>query len=379
MRILYVVEYFPPHLGGAETLFGNAVAELVRRGHEVTVITIATAERAPRREVWNGANVIRIPVPQQIDRYAFMFAALPAVLRHARKADLIHTSIFTPAIPAWIAAKIFRKPVVITVHDLFLETWRHFLGINAISVFGHKLFERALMRLPFDHYLPVTNFTAQRVIRVNGRASQTTVAYPPLDYSLWHPGYQARPLRSELQLPAGTFVYLYFGRPGITKGVEHLVDAAAIVRREVPDSRLVMLLSREPVKRRRDVLARIARSGLTDHIIVLPSQPGPDLPSYLLAANCVVVPSISEGFGYSAVEAASIGCHLITTTGHAVEEVLRGHATFVPPCDPTALAEAVVAVAHGAPKPPPPLPRFTADAHVNVLEEVYARVLSAAR
>ena len=143
----------------------------------------------------------------------------------------------------------------------------------------------------------------------------------------------------------------------------------------MPDSRLVMLLSKEPVTRRKHVLERIERAGLQDHVIVMPSQPGAELPSYLLAADCVVVPSISEGFGYSAVEAATIGCHVVATTGHAVEEVLAGHATFVPPCDAQALADAIVAVGSGLPKPPPVPMRFTAAAHVDVLEKVYERVL----
>ena len=357
-------------------MFGNAVEELVRRGYKVTVITIDTAERAPRRENWRGADVIRIPVPQSIDRYVFLFRALPSVLRHGRGADLIHTSIFTPAVPAWIASKLLRKPVVITVHDLFIETWDRFPGISRFSVFSHRLFEKRLLRLPFAHYLPVSKFTAERAISLNGKREITTVAYPPLDYTFWHPGHNARPLKRELGLSDDTFVYLYYGRPGITKGVEYLVQAAYIVRRKLPDSRLVMLLSREPVARRKRVLAQIERMGLKDHIIVLPSQPGSELPSYLLGADCVVIPSITEGFGYSAVEAATIGCHVVATRGHAVEEVLEGHATFVPRMNAEGLAEGIVAVANGAPKPPVVPMRFTTEAHVDTLEEIYERVMT---
>ncbi len=379
ISILYVVEYFPPHIGGAETLFGQAVDELARRGHAVTVVTIRTVENAPRREVRGNVTILRLPAPESIDRYVFMIRALPTVLAKARTADLIHTSIFTPGVPSWIAARLLRKPCVITVHDLFLETWERFPGIGRLSMRAHRWFEKTLMRLPFDHYLSVTNFSAGRSIRINGRADITTVTNPPLDYGFWHPGYSARPLRRQLGLPDDTFLYLYFGRPGITKGVEYLVEAADLVRRRLPNSRLVMLLSQYPVARRRNVLSLIERRGLGDHIVVLPSQPGAELPSYLLAANVVVVPSISEGFGYSAVEAATIGCHVIATTGHASEEVLAGHATFVPPCNADALADAIVGVAEGRIAQPPVVPpRFTASAHVDILESVYQRALGRA-
>jgi glycosyltransferase involved in cell wall biosynthesis len=379
ISVLYVVEYYPPHIGGAETLFGQAVEELARRGHKVTVVTIRTVEKAPRLEVHGNVTILRLPAPESIDRYFFMFRALPRVIAEARNVDLIHTSIFTPGVTSWITARLLRKPCVITIHDLFLETWERFPGIGRLSMRAHRWFEKTLMRLPFDHYLPVTNFSAGRSIRVNGRADITTVANPPLDYDFWHRGYTARPLRRELGLAEDTFVYLYFGRPGITKGVEHLVEAANLVRHRLPNSRLVMLLSQYPVARRANVLAMIDRLGLRDHLVVLPSQPGAELPSYLLAANVVVVPSISEGFGYSAVEAATIGAHVIATTGHASEEVLAGHATFVPPCDATALAEAIVGVAEGRIAQPPVVPpRFTATKHVDILESVYQRVLERA-
>jgi D-inositol-3-phosphate glycosyltransferase len=39
MRILFVLEYYAPHVGGAETLFQNLCEGLTARGHVVDVIT----------------------------------------------------------------------------------------------------------------------------------------------------------------------------------------------------------------------------------------------------------------------------------------------------------------------------------------------------
>ena len=104
------------------------------------------------------------------------------------------------------------------------------------------------------------------------------------------------------------------------------------------------------------------------------SVPREKLPSYLLGARCVVVPSISEGFGYSAVEAAALGCRVIATSGHATEELLDGIATFVPPRDPQALAAAIIDALRN-PTPPPPLERrFTAEAHAQQVIEIYSRI-----
>ena len=73
------------------------------------------------------------------------------------------------------------------------------------------------------------------------------MAYPAVDYDFWDRGRHApRPLKRQLRLGPEAFVYLYFGRPGVSKGLEFLLPAAALVRERLPASRLVMLLARDP-------------------------------------------------------------------------------------------------------------------------------------
>ena len=70
-RILFITPYFPPEKGAAQTRIGETALKLVRRGHEVTVLTTLPNypkgfvfpgyERGQRREEnWNGVRVIRV-------------------------------------------------------------------------------------------------------------------------------------------------------------------------------------------------------------------------------------------------------------------------------------------------------------------------------
>jgi glycosyltransferase involved in cell wall biosynthesis len=205
--------------------------------------------------------------------------------------------------------------------------------------------------------------------------AKTSVVYPALDYRLWDPtSHRPRDLRAELGLAPGTFVYLYFGRPGVSKGIEYLLDAATVVRHRLPSSRLVLLLARNPQVHYDRLLRQAGRLGLGGHLIVLNSVPREELPGYLMAADCVVVPSISEGFGYSAVEAATLGRPVVATCGHASEEVLAGVARFVPPWDAAALADAVVSVARAAEAAAQAPRRFDLDSHVEEVLGVYDRL-----
>jgi glycosyltransferase involved in cell wall biosynthesis len=363
-RFLFVLEYFPPHIGGVEVLFGELAAELVRRGHAVEVITSADPGEA-RHEVRGGITIHRIAAPAFARRYLFMLMAIPRAIRAARRADLVHTTTYNAAIPAWIAARLARRPVVITAHEVFGRQWQEMPGMNRLLGWGYRVFESIVLRLGYAHVITPSEFTRKRL----PDPARATTIYNAVDHEFWSPGrHRAR----DLKLPEGTFVYLYFGRPGVSKGVEHLLDAAERVRREVPRSRLVMILSREPERQYRRV--RPVIDALGEHVLLMDSLPREELPSWLLAADCVVVPSLSEGFGYSAVEAAALGCRVIATSGHATEELLHGVAKFVPSRDVNALAQAIIDASREREPAVALLRRFTAEEHARSVVDVYRRV-----
>src|SRR4051794_38391456 len=99
-RILFVLEHFPPYIGGVETLFGQLTHALAKQGHTVCVVTLHL-RGTPAREVVNGVEIIRVRAPRPGGRYLFSLLALPEVLRRARTADLIHTTTYTAVLPAW--------------------------------------------------------------------------------------------------------------------------------------------------------------------------------------------------------------------------------------------------------------------------------------
>lgn len=372
--MLFVLEYYYPHIGGGENLFKNLTHALVRAGHEVTVVTLRVPGTV-RTEVLEGVKVIRIAAPRFADRHFFTLLALPTVLRLARWADIIHTTIFNAAIPAALGSALARRPAVLTVHEVFGAQWQHLPGLHPLAGRAYRLFERAMLRLPFRYFVCDSHFTAARLRQVGHiPEARIGVVYPAVDYDFWdRRRYAARDLRRELGLADDTPLYLYFGRPGISKGVEYLIAAATRIRAALPQSHLVLILGRKPPAQYRRMLRALEERGLGDHVTVLDMVPGGQLPTYLLAADCVVSPSISEGFGYAAVEAATLGCPVVATTGHSVAEVLAGYAHFVAPRDASALASGVLAVLRDG-APPRELRRFDIEAHIAGTLAVYDHI-----
>jgi glycosyltransferase involved in cell wall biosynthesis len=379
LRILFVLEYFPPHVGGVETLFDQLTASLAREGHRVTVVTLHLPG-TKRRERRNGVEILRVRTPQRARRYLFTLLAFPLTLRRAVRADIVHTTTYNAAIPAWLAAAIARKPAVLTVHEVFGDQWNNLLGLHPLAGYAFRWFEWSVLRLPFAHYICDSRFTRGRLLRFMGIApSRASVVYPAVDYTFWEAALHIpRGVKEERRLNRETFLYLYFGRPGISKGIEYLIDAATRIRERLPRSHLLMLLADDPRDHYQRLIRRIARLGLADHITVQDPVSRDALPGYLLGADCIVIPSVSEGFGYAAIEAATLGCPIVATAGHSVEEVLGESATYVPPRDPVALAEAVVRVAAGQRSSRPPR-RFDIAAHIAGVAAVYAWVIGARR
>jgi glycosyltransferase involved in cell wall biosynthesis len=73
------------------------------------------------------------------------------------------------------------------------------------------------------------------------------------------------------------------------------------------------------------------------------------------------------------MEAATIGCPVITTTGHSVEEVLGGSATFIAPRNATALADAILEAFQDRPSGREPR-RFDIASHIAGVVGIYAKL-----
>ena len=149
MKVLIVTQYFWP-----ENFKVNDIAEdLVKRGHEVTVLTAKPNYPAGkfydgysfwnnRNEQWKDVNVVRCPIISRgnsnislmLNYVSFVFfASLAVIFRLKKDADVIFVHEVSPifvGIPAIIYKKLTKKPIYFWVLDLWPETLRATLGIR---------------------------------------------------------------------------------------------------------------------------------------------------------------------------------------------------------------------------------------------------------
>jgi glycosyltransferase involved in cell wall biosynthesis len=92
------------------------------------------------------------------------------------------------------------------------------------------------------------------------------------------------------------------------------------------------------------VLALVDRLGLAADVSFAGYVPFADLPALYSGADCLLAPSLYEGFGFPVAEAMACGAPVVCSNSSSLPEVAGDAALLVPPTDDAALASALTRV-----------------------------------
>ena len=133
---------------------------------------------------------------------------------------------------------------------------------------------------------------------------------------------------------------LFAGRITRQKGPEYFVEAAARVAAEMPEVKFAVAGEGD---RLADMVAQVAAHGLESRFLFTGFLPSEDLDRLYARADVYVMPSVSEPFGLTALEALRQGTPVILSRSAGVSEVVR-HALRVRFGDVDDLASKILAV-----------------------------------
>jgi glycosyltransferase involved in cell wall biosynthesis len=321
VRILQQCIYFPPEVGGLESHAFYLCREMVRLGHDVTMVTSRSFPDSPSSETMDGVHVRRtwFPGKNPAGWAAHTFASLPAYLPLARGADILHAQTFASAPPGMLARRRFGKPLVLTLHTShFLRlaqraAWRPVLrriirSADWLLAASEELRDVALGLYPHPRAEALTNGVDTELFRA------VPPALPP------QPGVR------RVIVPRRLFE---------KNGVEFFVRAMPLLRERVETEALIV--GDGPLRGSLETLARTL--GVEAAIRFLGTRPNAEMPALLASAEVAVVPSLMEATSVAALEAMACERPVAASAVGGLPEIIDDQVgTLFRPADPADLA-----------------------------------------
>ena len=254
------------------------------------------------------------------------YEAVASVLANQLDFDIIHSHDWL-TYPAGVFAKhISGKPLVIHVHATDFDRSRGNVNPTVYAIERRGMDEA-------DHIMCVSNLTRQTVIEKYGQ--------PEWKVSTVHNAVEPlADIDSYTKTPRKDKVVTFLGRITMQKGPEYFVEAAARVLSKTDGVRFVMAGSGDKMN---EMIELVAKRGIADKFHFTGFLRGRQVQEMLAESDCYIMPSVSEPFGISPLEAMQVGTPSIISKQSGCAEILQ-HAIKTDYWDIDAMADAIYAI-----------------------------------
>lgn len=365
MRILIYSYNYAPEPIGIAPLITELAEGLVKRGHEVRVVT--GMPNYPERQIYegyrgklyltektNGVAVQRSyvwirPQPSLIDRLllevTFVLTSFVHALKGKRPDVILLTAPPLPvSVPAALLGWIHRTPVVLNLQDILPEAAVH------VGLLQNPKLIRIFEFLEKFAYRTATKISVIADGFVDNLLNKGVPKEKIEQISNWVDVDFIRPLPKENNEFRAThqlsdkFVVLYSGNIALTQGLETVISAAVHLL-HIPDIAIVIVGEENALER----LRQYRDTCKATNVILLPFQPRAKLPEMLAAADIGLVVQKSNVISFNMPSKIPLllasGRAIVASvpaTGTAARAIQQtGSGIIIPPEDPAALAATI--------------------------------------
>jgi colanic acid biosynthesis glycosyl transferase WcaI len=310
MHILILSLHYSPDLGPSAPLYTMLSEGLIKRGHQVTVLTAVPHYPSGRvqdvyrtkfiqRSMENGVQVIRVRVPsikrsnlamRLLQFFCFQVGATWAGLNLQYDAVIVANPALSTWLPFFTLVVLKRKPAIFSVHDVYpdvgvtLGVFRNKFIISLVGALERYCLKHAfLVRILSESFGP-------GVLRQGVPAEKIALIYDWVDTDLIRPMSRCNSFTAKNNLQ-DQFVVLYAGNLGFSQGLE-IVLAAAAELASYPNVRFLFVGDGSG----REALVKRAQQQSLANVQFLPFQSRECLPEVLASANVSLV-VLRKGIG----------------------------------------------------------------------------------
>ena len=115
-------------------------------------------------------------------------------------------------------------------------------------------------------------------------------------------------------------IIIFVGALRPVKGVRYLIEAMKVIIDENRTTKLFIIgdgVERESLER------LVEKLGLGDHVNFIGKVPNERVPEYMIASDVFVLPSLSEGFPVTILEAMASGLPIVATNVGGLPEIIK--------------------------------------------------------
>lgn len=327
MKILTTITYYRPHTSGL-TIYAERLARaLVKRGHDVTVMTTQYDRALPRGEMLDGVRIVRVPVAMRVSKGVlaptFGFVATKLVREH----DVVqmHLPQFdAPGVA--LRARLMGKPAVLTYHcDLRLPAGAFNRAVDTVVRVQNNLAGALAHRL-----VTYTQDYADNSSYLRRYASKLRPILPPVELPAPLPGtveqfaetHDTRVRRPVIGMAA---------RFAADKGVEVLLAALPAILRVHPKAQVLFAGEYQDVMGEgayaRRLMPRIRELIDGGHWTFLGNLDPQQMAAFYPNLDVLTVPSLNstEAFGLVQIEAMLHGVPCVASALPGVRQPVTMH------------------------------------------------------
>lgn len=331
--IAQIANFYGPRSGGLRTALHHLGPGYLERGHDV--VLIVPGPRGADERMANGVRRITIAAPKipGTGGYRAVDPMRVRALLERLRPDAIEVSdrLTLRGLGRWAARR--GVPSVVISHERLDRLLGQVLPGPAARSLADKA--NARMAAQYDTVVCTTAFAREEFDRIGA----PNVRRVPLgvDLGMFDPHNRDERLRTELA-DGAEHLLVHCGRLSPEKHVERSIEAAALLREQGRDIRLVIAGD----GRSRATLERRARGLPVRFLGFVPDRP--KVAGLLASSDVSLAPGPHETFGLAALEALASGTPVVVSRSSALAEIVRPDCGAAVADEPDAFAGAVRAV-----------------------------------
>ena len=272
------------------------------------------------RERYNFSGKYGANLMEEVARYALV--ARQVAIELEGQFDVIHAHDWLTYYAGIAAKEVSGKPLVVHMHATEYDRSGENINTQTYAI------ERGGMEAA-DLVMAVSNLTRNIIINKYGIPAEKVITV--------HNAVRFADNNMEEELGVKDKIVTFLGRITYQKGPDYFVEAAAKVLKRTPNVRFVMAGSGDMMNH---VIRRVARLGIADRFHFTGFLKGADVQKMFALSDVYVMPSVSEPFGISPLEAMKSNVPTIISKQSGVAEVLD-YAVKVDYWDVDAMADAI--------------------------------------